>query len=152
MTMARREVCAMHGDLSPRGLFERVSAFKRACAGNVAITFGIAAIPMFGTMGAALDYTRANSVKTAMQAAVDATALMLAKSAPGMSQADLQQKANDYFNANFNRPGTQNITVTPNYDTSKSTITVTASGSVPTTLLHVLGMSELGVNTTSAVT
>jgi Flp pilus assembly protein TadG len=142
----------MYGNFPLRGLFERLSAFARSCGGNVAITFGIAAIPTFGLMGAALDYTRANSVKAAMQAALDATALMLAKAAPGLSQAEMQQKANDYFNANFNRPGTLNVTVTPNYDTSTSTITVTASGSVPTTLLHVLGMSELGVNTTSAVT
>jgi Flp pilus assembly protein TadG len=142
----------MYGNLFPRGFFERLTRFGRACGGNVAITFGIAAIPTFGMMGAALDYTRANSVKAAMQASLDATALMLAKAASGMSQADMQQKANDYFNANFNRPGTLNVTVTPNYDTSTSTITLTASGSVPSTLLHVLGINQLDVNTMSTVT
>src|SRR5262249_59120463 len=55
-------------------------------------------------------------------------------------------------NANFNRPGTLNVTVTPNYDTSTSTVTVTATGSVPSTLLHVIGINQLDVNTMSSVT
>src|SRR5262249_21580616 len=133
-------------------LFERLGAFVRSRGGNVAISFGIAAIPMFGMMGAALDYARANSVKSAMQAALDTTALMLAKIATGMSQADMQQKANDYFNANFNRPWAQSVTVTPNYDASRSTLTLTASGSVPSTLLQVIGIHQLNVDTTSTVT
>ena len=152
MAIARCEAYAMYGNLSLPGLFQQLSAFGRSCRGNVAITFGIAAIPTFGLMGAALDYTRANSVKAAMQASLDATALMLAKVAPGLSQSDLQQKATDYFNANFNRPGTQNVTVTPNYDTNTSTVTVTATGSVPSTLLHVIGINQLDVNTMSSVT
>jgi hypothetical protein len=36
---------------------------------------------MVGFVGAAVDYSRANSVKIAMQAAIDATALMLSRDA-----------------------------------------------------------------------
>ena len=63
------------------GLARTLSAFRSARGGNVAITFGLALIPVFGMVGAAVDYTRANSVKAAMQAALDATALMLSKDA-----------------------------------------------------------------------
>ena len=49
------------------------------CRGNVTPMFALAVIPIFGLIGAAVDYSRANSVRTAMQAAADATALMLSK-------------------------------------------------------------------------
>src|SRR5258707_5355266 len=38
-------------------------------------------VPLVGAVGAAVDYSRANSVRTAMQAALDSTALMLSKDA-----------------------------------------------------------------------
>jgi len=58
-----------------------LSAFRLAQAGNVAITFAFASLPIIGFVGAAVDYSRANSVKAAMQTALDATALMLSKEA-----------------------------------------------------------------------
>ena len=38
-------------------------------------------VPLIGAVGAAVDYSRANAVRTAMQAALDSTALMLSKDA-----------------------------------------------------------------------
>ena len=55
--------------------------------GNVAITFGLCLIPIAGMVGAAVDYSRANSVKAAMQAALDASALMLSKDAATLKQS-----------------------------------------------------------------
>jgi len=40
-----------------------LSAFRVAKAGNVAITFAFASLPIIGFVGAAVDYSRANSVK-----------------------------------------------------------------------------------------
>ena len=57
----------------------RARAFVRDSAGNVAITFGIATLPIIGAIGAAVDYSHANDVKAAMQAALDSTALMLSR-------------------------------------------------------------------------
>ena len=51
--------------------------FARAQSGNVLLTFTLALLPIMGFVGAAVDYSRANSDKAAMQAAIDATALML---------------------------------------------------------------------------
>jgi len=135
-----------------RGFFQRLSAFRRSRQGNVTITFGMALIPVMGLMGAAVDYSRANSTKSDMQSVLDATALMLAKVAPGISQDQMQQKATNYFNAMFNRPGTLNVTVTPTYNSSTSTMILTASGGVPTTLLHALNIQQLNVTATSTIT
>ena len=92
--------------------------FESSERGNVLITFALATIPMIAFVGAAVDYSRGNSAKAAMQAAVDATALMLSKTASNMTTADLNTKATAYFNALFNRTDVSNIVVTPVYSTS----------------------------------
>jgi Flp pilus assembly protein TadG len=59
-----------------RNLLGRFQSSER---GNVLITFALLLVPLIGFVGAAVDYSRGNSSKAAMQAAVDATALMLSK-------------------------------------------------------------------------
>ena len=55
-------------------------------------------IPLMGAVGAAVDYSRANSARTAMQAALDATALMLAKNAPNADRpTQVQTRRNLLF-------------------------------------------------------
>ena len=67
-----------------------LAGFARAKAGNVAITFAIATLPVIGGVGAAVDYSHANSVKVALQAALDSTALMLSKEATSDTSAQLR--------------------------------------------------------------
>src|ERR1051325_2075043 len=90
----------------------RARELRAANAANVTITFALATIPMVGFVGAAVDYSRANSVKAAMQAAADSTALMLSKVANGMTQTQIQAKAVAYFNALFTRPEATGLQVT----------------------------------------
>ena len=40
--------------------------------------FALGLVPMIGVAGAAVDYSRANATRTAMQATLDSTALMVA--------------------------------------------------------------------------
>ena len=87
-------------------------ALRADRAGNVAITFAIAAIPVFGLVGAAVDYSRANSARTAMQVALDAAALTVAKEALNLSSGQVQAKAKMYFEAQFNRPDVKNLNLT----------------------------------------
>ncbi len=65
-------------------------AFRTARGGNVVFTFALATIPIMGFIGAAVDYSHANSIKAAMQAALDATALAMSKTAGSMTSDDLQ--------------------------------------------------------------
>ena len=71
--------------------------------------FALAVIPVVGFIGAAVDYSRANSVKAGMQSALDATALAMAKLAPTLTQADLQTKSTAYFQAMFSHPEAKNV-------------------------------------------
>src|SRR5262245_8203559 len=50
-------------------------AFKAADGGNVAIIFALALIPVMTAVGVAVDYSRANSAKTALQMALDTAIL-----------------------------------------------------------------------------
>ena len=53
-----------------------------------------------------------------MQAAIDATALAMAKLAPTLTQSQLQTQTTAYFNAMFNHPEANNIVLTPTYTTA----------------------------------
>src|SRR5215212_5889097 len=67
--------------------------------GNVTLIFALAIIPIFGAVAAAVDYSRGNSARTAMQAVLDATTLMISKEALDLSNSQVQQKAKTYFNS-----------------------------------------------------
>ena len=99
-------------------LSEQVRRFRTAERGHVVMTFALATVPIMGFVGSAVDYSRANSAKAAMQAAIDSTALMLSKSVTGLTQEQVNQKASDYFKALFNRTDVTNIVVTPVYTTT----------------------------------
>ena len=126
-------------------------AFRIAKSGNVAITFGLALIPVFGLVGAALDYSRANSARSAMQAALDSTALMLSKE-PGLTEAQMTQKGNDYFRAMYNRPDALNVQIASQYNPTSSSLTLSGSAVVDTTVARVLGKTQIPISTSSTVT
>src|SRR5262245_28488885 len=89
-----------------------LARFVTARDGGVAPLLGLAIIPIIAAVGAAVDYSRANSLHAAMQSALDATALMLSRDAEGMSADQLGTKANEYFQALFTRPEASNVQVT----------------------------------------
>ncbi len=131
-------------------LARHAAAFRHASAGNVAITFALATLPIIGSVGFAVDYSHANAVKAAMQAALDSTALMLSKDAATLSNGDLQTKAKSYFDALFTRPEARNVTVSAAYSTSAgSKIKVDGAAEVPTSFLGVIGYQNINVTGSS---
>jgi Flp pilus assembly protein TadG len=121
--------------------------FRAAHSGNVAITFAFATLPVIGTVGFAVDYSHANSVKAAMQAALDSTALMLSRDASTLSTGELQTKAKSYFDGLFTRPEAMNVAITATYTASGgSQVIVNGSASVPTKFLGVIGYDNINVN------
>jgi Flp pilus assembly protein TadG len=131
-----------------------LSDFGRSDKGNVMITFALALIPLLGLVGAAVDYTRGNSAKVAMQAANDATALMLSKDAQKLNSTQLQDKAVKAFTALLHRPDVTNLVVTPTYTeggNSNFRLTVVATARVPTTFTRILGRDYMNLSTTSEV-
>jgi len=125
-------------------------AFRVARTGNVAITFAFATLPILAGVGAAVDYSHANSVKVAMQAALDSTALMISKEAATDTASQLQTNAQKYFLALFTRPEAQNITVTASFTTTDGTaVVMNSTADVPTSILGIIGYDTITVASSS---
>jgi len=121
-------------------LHDRLRAFRGAREGNVAVIFAIPVIPVIGFIGAAYDYSHANAVRADMQAALDSTALMLAKDSTSLDATALSQKAGAYFTALFKHPEATITSTGAVYDPTASTVKVSATASVPTTFLRMLDL------------
>jgi len=79
-----------------------VRAFGRSKSGNVAMLFGLAAIPLMVGVGAAVDYGRALLVRERMGNAADAAALAVG-SWQGQTKAQLQVKRGNTSTRTFRR-------------------------------------------------
>ncbi len=130
----------------------RLRELRAATSASVTVTFALTLIPMVGLVGAAIDFSRAGSVKVAMQAASDSAALMLSKSASTMNQSDIQAKANGYFKALFNRPEATGLVVNATYTTTGgSKIVMTATSNVKTEFMGLMGFSQMKIGVESQI-
>jgi hypothetical protein len=129
--------------------------------GNIAIMFGLAAIPLVVAVGMAIDISRAYSVRTRLGAALDDAGLALGASWPlctgsngpnCYTQAQLDGRLQTYVIANFpsgklGSIGTPTFTVS----TDKLTYTINGTASVKTSLMNIIGISSLSVAATSVI-
>jgi Flp pilus assembly protein TadG len=128
------------------------SVFRSYCrsrSGNVATMFAFAVIPMIGFVGAAVDYSVANKTKAAMQAALDQTALMIAKNAGNQSASEIQTLADNYVKAFLNGKNITGLQITTDYSQSNSSVKINASGSVKTNFMGLMGFNTLDVRSSS---
>ena len=78
-----------------------LSRFRTDRSGNVAMMFGFAAVPLIGLAGIVVDYGRATSVRTTLNAAVDSAALMVAREASRLTDSQLKTRAEALIRANL---------------------------------------------------
>lgn len=124
-------------------LLQRFIDDRRA---SVVPLFALTFIPLIGLVGAAVDYSRAAAVRTAIQSAADATALALSKTAATTDAAQLQSLAVAQFGAVFDQPSAQNVSVSAAYSsTNGSQLEVKASATVNTLFMGIIGFPELAV-------
>ena len=129
-----------------RSLLRRFLADRK---GNIAILFAFALVPIIGAMGAAVDYSMASAQRVTMQAAVDATALALAKIMP-VSQSELNARGMEWFNANMGATPITGIQLTIVPTTGK--INLEASGIYKPEIVNVLGIQDFPVVARSEAT
>ncbi len=140
--------------MDTKTLKRMTSSFSRSEAGNIAVLFAIAAVPIIAFVGAAIDYTRANSARSSMQAALDSTALMLGKDLTDgtITPAQVSAKATAYFNALYTNTDAKSVVVGATYTAatgSGSTVLLSGSGIINTDFMRVAGFPTLGFDTTS---
>lgn len=127
-----------------------ITRFAAARDGNVAITFALATLPVVGFVGAAIDYSHANSIRASLQTALDSTALMLSRDAASLSSTELQTKALSYFQALFTRSDVTNVTVSAAYTTGGgSNVVLNASVQMPTQFVSLIGYDKMTVSGSS---
>ncbi len=114
---------------------QSATSFTKDQSGSVAVIFGLTMVAIFAAAGGALDFNRAMSAKTRLSAAADAAALAGAVT----SEPDRVSVSVAAFKAN-NPSATD-----PSVHVQDAIVRVTAREAVPTTLLNVIGISELPV-------
>ncbi len=134
-------------------LRRQTKSFRADEGGNLLITFALSTVPIVGFIGAAVDYSRANSVKAAMQAAADSTLLMLSKDAQNLSISRDQPEGQRLFQCPVQpcrgdqRRRQCRVFSSPQQGNFKLDIRVT--GAVQTTFTKVFGQSTLNVDVKS---
>ena len=129
-----------------RSLVDLAQRFRQDVSGSTAITFGLTIIPILTAAGAALDFSRAASVRASLQGALDTAVLAAAATGPsGWSDA-----ANKMFAANvkvhFGSVGT------PQFTSQSQQYTGTVSASVPTAMLGIVKIDSIQVAVTATAT
>ena len=118
-----------------------LARFAAAKEGNIAVIFAIAAIPVIGSIGTAVDFAEANDVSVRLQAALDAAVLA------GATQPSAQQMtvAANVFDGDFTTKFATSATrsFVQNADGSLSGA---ASSSVKASFLGVFGISSIPVS------
>jgi Flp pilus assembly protein TadG len=151
--MCLRRFLQEMGDAA-KGVRRRARVFLADTRGNTTVIFALAVIPIFGSVGAAVDYSRANNARTAMQSALDATALMISKQALDLQTAQVQTKARAYFDAMFNRPDIKGLKITFALQTNAPgdfTVLADGSGKIDTAFVKLLGVKQMPIRTTAQV-
>jgi Flp pilus assembly protein TadG len=127
------------------------SPMPRGRAGNAALLFGLAAVPLAGMIGLAVDYGRAFLLHTRLTTAIDAGALAAGKiiTSPATAKQDVAM----YVAANL-PPGYLGATIAApsvTIDHVNQRVGVSVSATLPTTFLRVFKVDRLTVNASNLV-
>jgi len=134
------------------------SRFVGDDGGNIAVIFALTLLPILGFIGAAIDYSRASRARTAMQAALDSTALMVSKDlgADKIKTSEVSEKAQTYFNSLYTGTEARGVTLTTNYtakdDSGSSTVVVNGDGAVSTHFMKMFGFPSLAIGSAATAT
>ena len=149
-----------------RAFVSLLNRFRGNKSGNIAVIFALASLPIMTAVGCAVDYSRANQLRSKVQAAVDAASVgSVAKSSPGFIAAGSMTSdgpipagvtdATNIFNANMTGvPGYTLNSMTPVMTKKGGVITSTLnfSANIPTMFLGVIGKATVTVTGTSIAT
>ncbi|MGI9478127.1 MAG: pilus assembly protein TadG-related protein [Hyphomicrobiaceae bacterium] len=117
--------------------------------GAVAMLFAGALVPVIAVVGIAVDYSRASNVRVQLQAAADAAAMAgaVSKTTTTAARTAAAEQSFDANTANLKHGATATRTATPGSDQ----VTVTASATLPTVFMKLVGTSEMTMSTESTV-
>src|SRR5436190_14138630 len=122
------------------GLKSLFSKFRSDCAGAIAPIFALGMLPVMTAVGAAVDYSSANKIRSSMQVALDTA--MLAGAKDGSS--NWAQVALAVFSANLAKQASTGISFATDFSQSQGSVyRGVASAPVPTSFLGMVHISSL---------
>jgi Flp pilus assembly protein TadG len=153
-----------------RPLFALAAVFRRLAVrrdGNVMVLFAMASIPVIIAAGIAIDSARAYMIKQRLGSALDAAALAVGSQSTTATSTQLTTALNNYFYDNYCKKvptgssvtsctGTvateYNLSVQATTSITAATVNFTASATVPTTFMRLVGINSLPVTATAQTT
>jgi Flp pilus assembly protein TadG len=132
--------------------FTHAQRFLQDTRGSLLPMFALSLLPVMALTGVAVDFSRAATANTKMQAALDATVLAMSANASSLTPSQLSSQAQSYFSAVFTGTGAVNPTFTITYsNTNGPQLTATASATMNTLFLGLapVKMSSLNISGSS---
>ncbi len=140
----------------------RLKRFLKSDAGNIGQMLALSALPLFASLGVAIDTVRLNREQTSFQTAVDSAVLAVAaddRSAIGYQSASQQATsiatlktfAQQFIDANYVPSTGAANDITIDLAITNQEIIMTAHHSVPTAIMGLFGVSSTMLNSTSVV-
>jgi Flp pilus assembly protein TadG len=114
--------------------------FRRNTDGSIAMTFALALIPIVVAVGAAVDYSRANSFKTVLQSVLDTALVAGAKD----GSSSWSQLALNVFQSNLAAKSSASLSPTFTLD-GEGAYTGSVEAQVPTSLLAIINIQSMKV-------
>ena len=113
--------------------------------GQMSVIFALTLVPVLSGVGAAIDYSHANSVKTVLQASLNSALLAGAKD----GTSNWQTVASNVFNANVVAKGA--TMGTPTFKLQNAVYSGVATASVPTKFMGLISIQTIAVSVKASV-
>lgn len=138
---------------SYRAVRSRLSEFLKDKGGNFAMLFALAAVPLFGVAGLALDYSLLRMRMTAYQSAADNAALTAAISVRHNDWSRAKQDGERVFVETLRDdfPDVNAGMIDLQYDRSNNKVTANAKGYISATMSSLVGMERIPFDIQAAV-
>jgi len=118
-------------------------AFRTENKGNVGMLFGLLILPMFATVGLAIDYGQAITAHQKLQTLVDKAAIAGAR-LPATTSENRIEAATDFFQDNLAHSGLAGVT--SEIKGTNAEVSVSASYNHPTAIMKLFGHNEFNLS------
>ncbi|MEM7299619.1 MAG: TadE/TadG family type IV pilus assembly protein [Pseudomonadota bacterium] len=147
------QISSRIGSFSTRAR-ERINTFASNTKGNVAITAAISLIPIFGAVGAAVDYSRVSHTKSVVASSLDAALLASAAdlSSGAIEEKDFYKRLNAVFQTNMDANGLKGLVAnisSHTIDQKTGAVDATVTVDMPMVFAGLVGVNTVRTKTTA---
>ncbi|MEM7327174.1 MAG: pilus assembly protein TadG-related protein [Pseudomonadota bacterium] len=131
---------------------QKLKAFARDCSANAVMIFALAAIPIFGIAGFAIDMNRQHTYQKKVQSGLDFAVVATARYAlknPSADDGQLKIVAQDFFDAEIANAPEINLGKI-DFKRNGDLVTLDVTGDMPTSIMQIMGTQKMPLGTQAA--